>query len=462
MMISYAQNYEDVMLSRVFGHRADGFYVDVGAADPVNLSVTKWFYDLGWSGINIEPHPEFFERLKTERPRDINLNCGAGAADGTAVLNEFSIREWSSFSTNAAGDPSGPTLVATRPVPICTLNTILDQHGRGRRVDFLKVDVEGWEKEVLSGIDLRKHRPTIILVEAVDRNTHAINSDWEGILLGSDYKLAYFDGLNKFYVSVEESDAESHFAVPPNVFDDFQLNLLVEQQKQIATLSWMVERADKDRTAHLDQIQQLTGMIKASEADRAARLEQIHALTKQIHDLNNLLTESESDRAARLDGINRLTERLNAAEADRSERLAQIQVLADKLQSVEAQYVAQSREETLVVRQIEVLKSMLRTLEADRAARLEQVHQLSAWLKECNAERMAGLDQVHQLTAWLKECNAGRAAEHTENQRLDSERRRFAELLKQSEESRLATLEQYRRVTRIGPILVGLAPKSKP
>src|SRR5438876_9312099 len=65
-LISYAQNFEDVMLGRVFAGRKTGFYVDVGAADPVNLSVTKWFYDLGWSGLNIEPNRPLFERLATD------------------------------------------------------------------------------------------------------------------------------------------------------------------------------------------------------------------------------------------------------------------------------------------------------------------------------------------------------------------------------------------------------------
>jgi FkbM family methyltransferase len=432
-MISYAQNFEDVMLNRVFGDRTDGFYVDVGAADPVNLSVTKWFYDLGWTGVNIEPHPEFFEKLQAERPRDINLNCGAGAFDGEAVLHEFSTKEWSTFATSRTTDPGGPIPLASRTVQICTLDSVLNEHARGRRVDFLKVDVEGWEKEVLSGIDLRRHRPKVILVEAVDRDTHAINSDWEGILLGSGYKLAYFDGLNKFYLNADESaDFEKYFAAPPNVFDDFRLNTHVEQQKQIETLSWMVDRSEKDRAAHIEQIRQLTDMIKASEADRAARLDQIHVLTDQIHNLNNLLTESESDRAARLDGINQLTTMLNATEAERSERLAQIQLLAGKLEDAEAQHVAQNREETLVVRQIEVLKSMLRTLEADRAARLEQVHQLTAWLKDCTAER---------------------TAEHQENRKLGG-------LLEQSEAARRAVEKQYRGIVRLGPIMVGLRPRN--
>src|SRR6267142_4363248 len=96
-VISYAQNFEDVMLNRVFCGRNKGFYVDVGAADPITLSVTKWFYDLGWSGINIEPHPEFYQRLVAMRPKDVNLNCGAGARRGEAAFFELPVKEWSSF-----------------------------------------------------------------------------------------------------------------------------------------------------------------------------------------------------------------------------------------------------------------------------------------------------------------------------------------------------------------------------
>src|SRR2546423_10649850 len=66
-VITYAQNFEDVILARVFSGCTDGFYVDVGAGDPLNLSVTKWFYDLGWDGINIEPNRALFKRLVEAR-----------------------------------------------------------------------------------------------------------------------------------------------------------------------------------------------------------------------------------------------------------------------------------------------------------------------------------------------------------------------------------------------------------
>src|SRR5437016_8733750 len=86
------------MLARVFAGRTDGFYVDVGAGDPSYLSVTKWFYDLGWSGINIEPNRALFANLAAARPRDINLDYAAGAKSGTAEFFETAVGEFSTFS----------------------------------------------------------------------------------------------------------------------------------------------------------------------------------------------------------------------------------------------------------------------------------------------------------------------------------------------------------------------------
>ena len=76
-MISYAQNFEDVILWRVFKDIISGFYIDVGAYHPRIDSVTKWFYDQGWNGINIEPSKEYLDRFYDERPRDLNLNLAS-------------------------------------------------------------------------------------------------------------------------------------------------------------------------------------------------------------------------------------------------------------------------------------------------------------------------------------------------------------------------------------------------
>jgi hypothetical protein len=70
-MLTYAQNFEDVMLARLFSKQADGFYVDVGGWHPEIHSVTKFFYDRGWRGVNVEPIRRNWEAFVAERPRDI-------------------------------------------------------------------------------------------------------------------------------------------------------------------------------------------------------------------------------------------------------------------------------------------------------------------------------------------------------------------------------------------------------
>src|SRR5271169_5465726 len=81
--VSYSQNGEDVMLWRALRHVRNGVYIDVGANDPVIGSVTKAFYDSGWTGINIEPVPEYFVLISEMRPLDINLQVAANDMAGT-------------------------------------------------------------------------------------------------------------------------------------------------------------------------------------------------------------------------------------------------------------------------------------------------------------------------------------------------------------------------------------------
>lgn len=96
-MISYAQNREDVLLSRALSQVGQGFYIDVGANDPEKDSVTKTFYDRGWRGINVEPLPAVMKRLEQERPRDKNLRVLVG--DNEAIVEFFEIPEDDRLST---------------------------------------------------------------------------------------------------------------------------------------------------------------------------------------------------------------------------------------------------------------------------------------------------------------------------------------------------------------------------
>jgi hypothetical protein len=86
-LIAYGGNAEDVVLMRAFADGRDGFFVDVGAGEPVSGSLTKNLVDrLGWRGVNIEPLPERFERLCAARPHDVSLRIAIGQTPGTATF----------------------------------------------------------------------------------------------------------------------------------------------------------------------------------------------------------------------------------------------------------------------------------------------------------------------------------------------------------------------------------------
>lgn len=222
--VSYAQNYEDVMLWRALKHVEHGFYIDVGAFSPSEASVTRAFYDRGWSGINIEPIPEFHGQLTLARPRDINLNVAISDRAGDLTLHIISVPGFSTLSGHVAQDRirEGLSVVEMR-VPAQTLESIWAKHvASGQAVHFLKVDVEGLEREVLLGHDWSSHRPWLVVVEATRPNSMRPSHEaWEAILTSAGYSFAYGDGLNRFYVAGEHMELADAFRYPPNVFDAF-------------------------------------------------------------------------------------------------------------------------------------------------------------------------------------------------------------------------------------------------
>ena len=229
--ISYAQNFEDVMLWRALKHIECGFYIDVGANDPEIDSVTKAFYDCGWRGINIEPVPQWFDRLHEKRLRDINLQLAAGAEKGELVIYELPDTGLSTIEKTTAErhEAEHGYTKFERTVLVETLTSIC-QRFHVAPIHFLKIDVEGAEKEVLDGLDLSVIRPWIILVESTMPYTQIENyAQWDPIILAANYDYVYFDGLNRFYVAQEHEDLKAHFNAPPNVFDGFMLSGLASQ-----------------------------------------------------------------------------------------------------------------------------------------------------------------------------------------------------------------------------------------
>ena len=216
-MVSYALNHEDVLLHRVFRDRPVGFYIDAGAFDPVDHSVTKHFYDRGWRGINIEPDSEVFGRLRADRVRDVNLNVGVSDRVGEQTLFGGPGAHWSADLSLVTGyfrvDPRDVVRVTVR---VTTLAQICERHvPPGQTIDFLKVDVEGLEGAVIAGADWARWRPRVVLVEVNHPET------WEPRLLGSGYLFAAFDGVNRYYVRSEDADLLPAFDAPVNVSDNY-------------------------------------------------------------------------------------------------------------------------------------------------------------------------------------------------------------------------------------------------
>jgi len=214
--------YEDYVLASVLDGVASGTYIDVGANHPIEDNVTALFYERGWHGITIEPNPEYIPLYAKLRPRDVHLNIGIASAGGTLTFYKVTDPPGGDGTYAAGGLSTFDPTVAKRwrrfgltitesMVPVTTLNKVLEARPLDE-ITILSVDVEGFEKQVLESIDLRRHRPLVIVVEACLPGTEIPSYEpWEGLLLRAGYAPAMADGLNRYYVPRDRVDLLARF-----------------------------------------------------------------------------------------------------------------------------------------------------------------------------------------------------------------------------------------------------------
>lgn len=212
--VSYAQNREDIIIEAFFPGEKSGFYVDVGANHPIRHSVTKLFYDKGWNGINFEPNPKLHKMLTRYRPRDKNILQGVGdmnrllefriyhSRDGLEGISTLSSRMKKTYSSSDDEDTENYTDIK---VPVRTLKQSLAENDV-KHISFMKIDVEGYEYEVLSGNDWVKYRPELICIEA-----NHIKKDWRPLLEKAGYNIVFNDGLNDYYLADESLERKKNF-----------------------------------------------------------------------------------------------------------------------------------------------------------------------------------------------------------------------------------------------------------
>ena len=199
---SYSQEKEDLIIDRILGQKKVGFYVDVGASDPVRFNNTKRFYSRGWHGINIEPDVRKWRRLMSERPRDLNLNIGVAESSGILDYYKMYPDNLSTFSAEerSAAESRGFLCEDVVPVPVKSLTSVLEE-AHVEDIDFMSVDTEGFDMVVLRSNDWDRFRPTVICVESAPRGAMAETSGQKAYLAERGYRLEHQNTTNQIFIT---------------------------------------------------------------------------------------------------------------------------------------------------------------------------------------------------------------------------------------------------------------------
>jgi FkbM family methyltransferase len=203
--LSYAQNMEDYHLSLAFEGQARGTYIDVGGGHPVAGSVSFWFYRRGWDGLVVEPQGDLAQLHRRLRPRDRVVQSLIGRDSGERDFYVFD-RLHGLSTTISEHATAAKEQFRTLRLPSISLAELCRTWDRAA-IDFLKIDVEGAEADVIAGADWDRLRPGIVLVEAIaPLSGEPTWQHWETSLLAKGYRFALFDTLNRFYVAEERQD----------------------------------------------------------------------------------------------------------------------------------------------------------------------------------------------------------------------------------------------------------------
>ena len=209
--LTYSQLGEDLHIQRILNSRFNkkitdrGFYVDVGAFHPFKFSNTYKFYKNNWRGINIEPNPENFQLFEKYRPLDININMGV--SDSSKILKywKFDRGAFNTFDQNEANaliNRNDLTLEKTLSIQTKSLQEIIDNNLPSNQfIDFISIDVEGFDLKVIKSFDIQKFNINIVCIEEnmLKYNSYS-DSEIYRFLSANDYKLHCIIGKSNLYV----------------------------------------------------------------------------------------------------------------------------------------------------------------------------------------------------------------------------------------------------------------------
>jgi FkbM family methyltransferase len=201
---SWSQEGEDQILRRIFEQKKNGFYVDVGAHHPKRFSNTYLFYNRGWSGINVDAMPGSMRAFNKIRPRDINLEVGIGEQQGSLdyfVFNEPALNGFSRDLSDQRNEAdSAYRIESVVKVDLFPLQQVLGNYlPAGQVIDFMSIDVEGFDFHVLKSNDWKKYRPTYVLVEILGSSFHEIDQSDIGQFMRNAGYVLYAKSVNTVF-----------------------------------------------------------------------------------------------------------------------------------------------------------------------------------------------------------------------------------------------------------------------
>ena len=210
MDIFYSQHGEDFLLNKIFKDKADGVYVEIGCLDGIEYSNTYYFEKKGWKGICLEAHNDFIPLLKMNRPGASIVHCAVGEEDKDNVT--FYANKIGSLSTLDKNEEERWkkdykeyfTGFEEQTVQMRTLTTVFDEL-KVSKIDFVSLDIEGYEVQALKGLDFSKYRPGIFVIEFKNESHKKLLED---ILFVHDYKFIGIIGCNLFY-SINKEDKKT-------------------------------------------------------------------------------------------------------------------------------------------------------------------------------------------------------------------------------------------------------------
>jgi FkbM family methyltransferase len=172
MKASYSQSGEDLIVDYCFGLRnvTKPTYLDIGANHPFSINNTFLFYQRGARGVNIDANANLIRLFDQHRPRDMNVNVGAGDRAGQMEFFNFDYDALSSFSEDEANKlmSAGHILVSKHTVPVMDVNDIIHKYCGGVYPDFVSIDVEGLDEVIIQSMKFTRSKPKVICLETVE------------------------------------------------------------------------------------------------------------------------------------------------------------------------------------------------------------------------------------------------------------------------------------------------------